>query len=146
MRQIQSILCVVDPEKDEFYAMRHIRDVGLVYFRILSTRYPSMTACEKCYLVRILVVEACKRRFMEIGENAFEIQRYHNNNNDNNNRCSFIIIKVCQEIELGENSNCTETKLFLPSDSLMPENIQKPYREVEAYEYTSEHLREVKRG
>ena len=134
MRQIQSILCIADPEKDPFYAMRHIRDVGLVYFRILSTRYPGMSSSEKCYLVRILVVEACKRRFMEIGENPFEIQRYA------------YIISVCQEIELGENSNCMETKLFLPSDSLMPENIQKPYREVEAYEYISEHLREVKRG
>ena len=71
---------------------------------------------------------------MEIGENPFEIQRYA------------YIISVCQEIELGENSTCLETRLFLPRDSLVPGQIEKPYTEIEAYEYISEHLREVKRG
>ena len=111
MRQIQSILCVADPEKDEFYAMRHIRDVGLVYFRILSTRYPSMTACEKCYLVRSLVVEVCKRRFMEKFENAFEIQRYHNNNNNNNNNPTQIKSKPQPNPNLKQIQTSTKSKL-----------------------------------
>ena len=66
VRQMHMILALFRPEGDSYWCMRQIRDIAVVYMRVLSQTYPHMKGTENAWVVNILVVEACKRRVEEI--------------------------------------------------------------------------------
>ena len=77
VRQLHSILGCSRPDGDTHWALRQISGVILVYFRVLSVKYHNMLYIDKAWMVRILLIEACKRRVEEVGHDAFETQKYH---------------------------------------------------------------------
>ena len=104
VRQLIETINSYEPKGDCTWPMRTVRDFMLDYMRALGMRYSAMRGDEKVQLCRVCLWEACKRLS-------------HGIEGDDERRATYdLVVTLCQETELYEQSCCEKTLLFIPED------------------------------
>ena len=126
IRLVRMVFEAFDVLGDEYWPLKHIREVLLDYMRALIMRYNKMSGTEKAMLSRLIVFEAAKRTVEEFGGNQQASDNY------------VYTVQVCEMIETKEMSKQPMSRFFLPSGTLSIQNLKSSYGCCATYQWLRE--------
>ena len=120
VRQVGQVIVNYRPEKDQSWPMRQIRGYMLDYMRAVSMRNSRMDTSEKIMMCRVCLFEACKLHGHHIEGDLEKELKYD------------LVVGLCRETEVNEQSFSQEANLFVP-ENLSMEDLMQGYEKCNAY-------------